>query len=695
MKSLLSAGSALAALALCLPLPTATPAAAESAVPSSQNAVPLISRAALFGNPTRSTPRISPDGRYIAYMAPRDGVMNIWFAPAGQPLDGRPLTASRNAPIRGYQWAANGTHIVYQQDNDGDENYRLYSVDVRSGENRSLTPASDSGPVRYDILSVPHKASDEIIISANDRDPRYPDAYSLNVVTGARKLIARNEGFGRIEISEDRSTIAALRALPDATSELVVSRDGKIEAIERFGTDDLRLSRLVGISHDGNTIFYLTSKGRNTAALFEIDRRTRRSRLLGGDDKADVTTVLSDPATGRPIAFSYEYQRPAWRPIGAAVGADLGFLQSRLTGNFTVQGRSLDNRFWSIEASNDRDPGSGYLFDRQTRQLTKLFDVRPELAGAPLAPLHSTVIRARDGLELVSYYALPLGSDRKSAGRPDRPLPMVLFVHGGPWNRDRFAWSPFIQLFTNRGYAVLNVNFRASVGFGKKLTNAGDGQWGKTMSDDLIDGVEWAIREGIADRDRIAILGPSYGGYATLVGMTRDADRFACGVSAYGPANLVTLLESLPQYWAAGLAQMYKSVGDLRTDEGIEKLTEVSPLHQAKQIRKPLLIAQGGNDVRVPPRESQQMVDAMKKNGVPALYLYFPDEGHAFSKPDNRSSFWAVTEHFLANCLGGRREPLDAGQLKRSTLHVPEGARMIDGLTEALGSPERLALPKP
>jgi dipeptidyl aminopeptidase/acylaminoacyl peptidase len=284
----------------------------------------------------------------------------------------------------------------------------------------------------------------------------------------------------------------------------------------------------------------------------------------------------------------------------------------------------------------------------------------------------------------VSYLSLPPGSDRNGDGRPDKPLPMVLNVHGGPWARDDFGYHPEHQWLANRGYAVLSVNYRGSTGFGKKFLNAADKQFGAKMHDDLIDAVEWAVREGVAQRDKVAIYGGSYGGYATLVGLTFTPDTFACGVDIVGPSSLVTLIESFPAYWTPILeATWYRRVGDPRTEEGKQFLLSRSPITKVDQIRKPLLIAQGANDPRVTQKESDQLVAAMKGRNIPVTYAIYADEGHGFARPENRTSFYAITEGFLAKCLGGRQEPFGK-DLAGANLKVPDGAAFVPGLADAL-----------
>ena len=345
--------------------------------------------------------------------------------------------------------------------------------------------------------------------------------------------------------------------------------------------------------------------------------------------------------------------------------------------------RTLNDDYWIAAYLLDDGPVRYYRYDRARKQAQFLFSNREALEGLPLAKVHPVVIKSRDGLDLVSYYMLPLEGDRDSPGHPSSPLPMALLVHGGPWARDNWGYNPVYQLLANRGYAVLSVNFRGSTGFGKNFVNAANLEWAGKMHDDLVDAVQWAIEQKIADPQRVAILGGSYGGYATLAGLTFTPDTFACGVDIVGPSNLVTLLNTIPPYWEPQVELWANRVGDHRTEEGRAFLTERSPLTHVDRISKPLLIGQGANDPRVKQAESEQIVQAMQDKNIPVTYALYPDEGHGFARPENNLSFFAVTEAFLAGCLGGRHEPVGS-DFEGSSITVPAGAEHIPGLSEAI-----------
>ena len=367
--------------------------------------------------------------------------------------------------------------------------------------------------------------------------------------------------------------------------------------------------------------------------------------------------MLANPKTGRVEAYSATYLTPEWIAVDPAVADDLAFLHDQLDGTVTVTSRTDADDKWTISNDPVIGPPVAWLYDRGGRQLTRLYDTRPELAGAPLVPMHPVEITARDGLVLPSYLTLPHGTAPAGTARPDHALPMVLLVHGGPWARDNFAFNAYNQWLANRGYAVLSVNFRGSTGFGKAFISAADLQWGAAMHDDLVDAVRWAVDEGIAQPEKIAIMGGSYGGYATLVGLTFTPELFACGVDIVGPSNLETLLETIPPYWEAAREQFHQRMGDPRHAEGLQMLKDRSPLYKADRIIRPLLIGQGANDPRVNQAESDQIVGAMRAKGIPVTYVLFPDEGHGFARPENNIAFNAIAEDFLATCLGGRAEP--------------------------------------
>jgi dipeptidyl aminopeptidase/acylaminoacyl peptidase len=448
--------------------------------------------------------------------------------------------------------------------------------------------------------------------------------------------------------------------------------------------DDALTTQPQGFDDTGRTLYLIDSRERDTAALFALDFATKKARLLAEDPKSDIQGVMSEPRTHRPVAAVANYERERHIILDKRMQADEDYLKTVVPGaDFSMSSCSDDFRRCVVQFTVSDGPIRYYLYDRTTHKADFLFVHRPKLEGLKLAKMHARVIPARDGLPLVSYLSLPPASDPDGDGIPDHALPTVLLVHGGPWGRDDWGYNRDHQWLTNRGYAVLSVNFRGSTGLGKKFVNAANGEWAGKMHDDLVDAVTWAEKGGIADPQKVAIYGGSYGGYSTLVGVTFTPDTFACGVDLFGPSNLVTLEQSIPPYWAPFLEQLAKRVGDFRTDEGQKLLLARSPLTHANAIKKPLLIGQGANDVRVKQAESDQIVKAMQAKGIPVTYVLFSDEGHGFARPENEKAVDAVAETFLAQCLGGAAEPVGA-DFTGSTIQVPSGAEQVYGVADAL-----------
>lgn len=669
--------AACAVLAAC-----AIPSADRATTPRAVQPDTLIPRSVIFGNPERAGGRVSPDGRYVSFLAPRDGVLNVWVVERGKPLsEARAVTNEKVRPIRSHFWAANGEDILYTQDKGGDENFLLYAVNARTGAERLLT---DFKGVRVEVYRTSLKRRDEIAIGINDREKAWHDPYLLNVRTGAlRKLFDNKERYSGFILDDDLQVRLATRSTKEGGEEILRWDDGKTSPFEVVGFEDSQTTGAIDFSRDGKTLYWRESRGRNTSALVAIDMATNQRRVVGEDAKADVGGVISDPETSRILAYGVEYLKNEWRVVDPAIQPDVDFLNANLKGDWSVQSQTRDDKLWLIAHDPVTAPARTLLYDRDTRQLTELYVTRPKLAGVRLPQVCPVEIKARDGLTLVSYLTLPAGSDNDGDCRPDKPLPLVLDVHGGPWYRDSYGYNGQAVWFANRGYASLRVNFRASTGFGKDFTNKGDHEWGRKMHTDLLDGIDWAVKNGVAQADRIAIFGGSYGGYATLWGVTNSPERFACGVAIVAPSNLETLLASIPPYWESIREQFYRRIGDPRTEEGRALLKERSPLYYAERIRKPLLIGQGANDPRVKQAEATQIVSAMEAKHIPVTYVLYPDEGHGFARAPNRTSFYAVSEAFLAKCLGGRFEPV-GNDFKGSSITVPQGAADVPQLEEAL-----------
>jgi len=448
-------------------------------------------------------------------------------------------------------------------------------------------------------------------------------------------------------------------------------------------SEDALTTETVGFDKSGRTLFMVDSRGRNTAALVAMDVESGKKTLLAEDPRADAADIVRHPTEKHIQAVSFVYERKRWQVLDRSIEPDLAALRAVSAGDVEIASRTLDDSLWVVAYLVDDGPVRYYLYDRQRRQARFLFTNRKDLETYPLAKMHPVVIKARDGLDLVCYYTLPLGSDPDSDGIPERPLPLVLNPHGGPWHRDYWGYHPWHQWMANRGYAVLAVNFRSSTGLGKAFVNAGNLEWGGKIMEDQQDAVRWAIEQGIADPQKLAVMGGSFGGYSTLAGLTMYPDVFACGVDLVGPSNLITLLETIPPYWKPLLEQFTTRVGDHRTAEGRALLAKHSPLTYVERIRSPLLIGQGANDPRVKQAESDQIVQAMQTRGIPVTYVLYPDEGHGFARPQNNLSFYAIAEAFLARRLGGRYEPI-GDDFGGSSLQVLAGAENVPGLKAAL-----------
>jgi dipeptidyl aminopeptidase/acylaminoacyl peptidase len=663
------------------PAAEALPAAASPAETAATKGVSLISRKVLFGNPDKAAARLSPDGKRLSYLAPHNGVLNVFVGPVDDPAAAKPVTNDKQRGIRTYSWAYDNKHILYIQDSKGDEDWHVYCVDLDSGETKDLTPLEK---VAAQIETVSDRFPGEIIVAINDRDPQFHDLYRINLDTGERNLIQKNTEYAGFVVDDDFRVRFASKMMPDGSLQYYEPDGDNWKEYINVPADDTLTTSIVGFDKNGQKLYMTDSRGRNTSALVEIDLAADgKQQVLASNDKADLSAVMAHPTEKNIQAAAFDYLRPEWEVLDQAIAGDMDYLRSVTDGEIQVASRTHDDTKWIVAYVLDDGPTRYYLYDRPNKKAKFLFTNRQSLEGQPLAKMHPVVIKSRDGLDLVSYLTLPPATDSDGDGRPSEPLPMVLLVHGGPWARDTWGYDPEHQLLANRGYAVLSINYRGSTGLGKDFTNAGKKEWAGKMHDDLIDAVDWAINEKIADPAKVAIMGGSYGGYATLVGLTFTPEKFACGVDIVGPSNIVTLLNSIPPYWAP-MIQLFKDrVGDHTTEEGKKFLNERSPLNLVEKIQRPLLIAQGANDPRVKQSESDQIVAAMKEKQIPMTYVLFPDEGHGFARPENNLAFFGVAEAFLAKQLGGRYEPIGE-DFKGSTITIPEGADQVPGVPEAL-----------
>ncbi len=659
-----------------------TDAKKDMPMPAYLKDVALIDREVFFGNPDKAGARLSPDAKRLSYLAPSNGVLNVWVGPADDPSAAKVVTKDTKRGIRNYFWAYTNKHIIYLQDTGGDENWHVYLTDLDSGETTDLTPLEK---VQARIDGVSYKFPNEIMVGLNDRNEQLHDVYKVKLDTAERKLVQKNDGdFTSFVIDEDYKVRFASRSLPDGGREYLEPDGDGWKQFMSVSMEDEMTTGPAGFDKTGEILYLIDSRGRDTGALYAWNLKTGDKKMIAGNDKADVGSVISHPTENTIQAVAFTYLREEWDILDPAIQADFDYLHSVTDGEIQVASQSLDNNHWVVAFVEDNGPVRYYRYDREgEKKATFLFTNRKSLEGLPLAKMHPLLIPARDGLQLVSYLTLPPGTDSDNDARPSEPLPLVLDVHGGPWARDDWGYNPVHQWLANRGYAVLSVNFRGSTGFGKSFVNAGNKEWAGKMHFDLLDAVDYCVKEKIAEPKRVGIMGGSYGGYATLVAMTMTPDVFACGVDIVGPSNIITLLQTIPPYWKPDIQMFKDRVGDFDSEEGQKFLLERSPLTHVAEIKRPLLIGQGANDPRVKQSEADQIVAAMKEKKIPVVYVLFPDEGHGFARPANRLSFNAVTEAFLAEYLGGRYEPI-GGDFKGSSITVPAGADDVPGLAEAL-----------
>ncbi len=593
------------------------------------------------------------------------------------------VTREMTRPIRFHTWAFTSQHLLYLQDSDGDENHHLYCVEIYSDDTVADDPVDltpfDEVQVRIEKMSM--RRPSEILVGLNERDQEVHDLYLLDLGTGGYTPVQENPGFLGFVADEDLEIRLGLEPTPSGGTRVVrATPHGEWEEFLDIPMEDDMTTAPIGFDATGDTLYMRSSLNRNTAAVVAVDMGTGDTRVISEDPLCDVGDVLIHPRERTIQAVSYAYGRKQWEAVDQSVGPALELLQELVDGELSVVSRDALDERWIVSMDVDTGPTRYYLYDRGTGEAELLCVDRPALEDTPLARLNTAVIPSRDGRELVSYYTLPVAAG--SGAIPQDPCPLVLVVHGGPWARDSWGYRPLHQWLADRGYAVLGVNFRGSTGFGKDFCNAGNLQWGEAMHDDLADAVQWATDRGIADPDRVAIMGGSYGGYATLVGLTRTPELFACGVDIVGPSSLVTLLETVPPYWAPMLEMLTTRMGDHRTEAGRALLEDRSPLHRVDCIERPLLIGQGANDPRVKQAESDRIVEAMQQRDIPVTYVLYPDEGHGFARPENNLSFSAVAEAFLSVCLGGRFEEVGR-DFADSSIRVVAGAEHVRGLEEA------------
>ena len=658
-------------------------------------APPLIDRELFFGDPEISGAQISPDGAYIAFIKPFNGTRNIWVKRTADPFaSAKPITAETARPIPTYFWSRDGKYVLFVQDKGGDENYNVYAVNpAESPASGQAVPAArnltEAKGVRAFIYSVPRSEPDALYVGLNDRDPAWHDLYKVKISTGERTLVRKNTDRVTAWVFDlkDQLRLATRSAENGDTEVLRVDPNGftKIYSCNVFES-----CGPVRYHKDGQRVYFVTNKGEGVdlVRLELLNPTTGKEELVESDPlkRVDFGNADFSEVTDDLVSTSYEDERERIYWKDKNFEADYKLLQKQLPGKEIGFGSATkDEKLAIVSAHSDTDPGATYLFDRNTKKLTLQYRVREKLNRDYLAPMKAVKYASSDGLEIPAYLTLPKGVAAKN-------LPVIMFPHGGPWARDNWGYNSFAQFLANRGYAVLQPNFRGSTGYGKKFLDAGNKQWGQKMQDDITWGAKYLIAQGIADPKHVGIMGGSYGGYATLAGVTFTPDEYAAAVSIVGPSNLITLLESIPPYWEQIRKLFYERMGDPNTPEGKAQLERQSPLNYADKIKTPLLVVQGANDPRVNKRESDQIVIALRDRGFPVEYLVAPDEGHGFARPVNNMAMFAASEKFLAKYLGGRYQ---------ETM-TPEVAQRLKDITvdpKTVTMPKKVettsALPKP
>jgi dipeptidyl aminopeptidase/acylaminoacyl peptidase len=656
---------------------------------------PLIDRELIFGNPEIAGAQLSPNGKYLAFQKPWKDTRNIYVKAIDEPFSAaRLLTSETKRPVAGYLWTRDSKYILYVKDNDGDENYNVYAVDpsakpaagAEAPASRDMTGLKG---VRVELVDVPKNDPDTIYIGLNDRDKAWHDLYKLKLSTGEKTLLRKNtERISGWNFDLQGNLRLATRSAENGDTEILRVDADKFTKI--YSCNVFESCGVERFQKDGKRAYMVSNKGdMDLVALMLLDPETGKTEMVESDPlkRVDLEAPVFSDATDELALTLYQDDKPRRYFKDKGFEADFKWLWKKLPGKEVGRNSATqDEQVWLIGAFSDTDPGETYLFDRKTHKLTLQYRIREKLPRESLAAMEVVTYKSSDGLEIPAYLTLPKGV-------PAKNLPAIIFPHGGPWGRDVWGYNGYAQFFANRGYAVLSMNFRGSAGYGKKFIDAGNKEWGRKMQDDVTWGAKYLIAQGIADPKRVGIFGGSYGGYATLAGVAFTPDVYAAAVDLFGPANLITLLESIPPYWEAGRQTFYQRMGNPTTPEGKALLVERSPLTSASKIKTPLMIAQGANDPRVNHAESEQIVVALRDRGFPVEYLLIPDEGHGFARPVNNMASVMATEKFFAKYLGGRYQeggtPEVVARLKEVT---------VDPKTVVLAKkvdPNNIATPKP
>ncbi|HJK86233.1 MAG TPA: S9 family peptidase [Candidatus Megaira endosymbiont of Nemacystus decipiens] len=636
------------------------------------NAQQIIPREVLFSNPEKISVRLSQDGKYISYVAPLSGVLNVWVAPIDDLSKAEAITEDKKRGVRSYSWSKNNNYIIYAQDNDGDENARLYSINIKTKNKKLLTPEDG---VKAMLLKTSLIYPNKILVSHNRRDKQFFDIYEIDILTGEEKLVFNNiDNYLGFIINDLYELVVAMKMLPDGTQEYYYfsKESNKPSLLQKVVAEDMLTTSFGHISSDGKTLYIIDSTGRNNSALFEMNIATKERKKLFEDEKEEIDDYLTSPQSKKIQAVATNYMRKEWYIIDESIREDFELLNAIEDGDLEIVSRSYDDTKWVVVFLKSDAPFRYYLYERNVKKAKFLFSSNSKQDNLPFSKMRPLRIKSRDGLGLVSYLTVPNWLEDENLYVKSK-VPLVLLVHGGPNARDHWGFSQTVQWLANRGYAVLQVNYRGSTGFGKKFVNAGDGQWAENMQRDLEDALHWAVAQGITTKEQIAIMGGSYGGYATLVGMTMTPDLYAAGIDIVGMSNLETFKDSIPPYWKPAKAHLDKMLGfDSDSEEGKAILKKKSPINYVDNIKKPLMIVQGANDPRVVQSESEQIVKVMEEKNIPFKYLLYPDEGHGLLRPENKISMYAHIEVFLSEVFSNTRFEPNNNKFPGSSLQIKD-----------------------
>lgn len=631
---------------------------AGNPVSAQNNLPPLIDREVFFGNPEIAGARISPDGKFIAFRKPYKGTMNIWLKGADEPFDrARVLTNESARPISSFFWSRDSRFIMFSKDNGGDENFNVYAVavDAKPAGEAEVPPArnlTNAKNVQTSIYRLPLTEPDAIYVGLNDRDPKWHDLYKIKISTGERTLLRQNtDRFVGWHFDNEDKLRLARRSTPKGDTEILRLDDGD-KFTEVYSCNVFENCTPLRFHKDNRRAYMINSKGNDAdlSKLVLLDIETGKIETVESDPlkRVDFGGAVFSNLTNEIIATYYDDDKARYDYKDAKFAANYKILQKKFPGKIIeFPSGTKDEQVWLASVWSDVEPGEVYLFDRRNKKLTLQYRIRERLPREHLAEMRIIRYKSSDGLEVPAYLTLPVGV-------PAKNLPLVVNPHGGPQSRTFWEYNSYAQFWANRGYAVLQPNFRGSTGFGKRFVDAGNLQWGEKMQDDLTWGVKNLVAQGIVDEKRVGIIGGSYGGYATLAGVAFTPDLYRAAVAIVAPSNLITTLEIIPPYWESARIIDKVRVGDLETETGRAQLIRQSPLNSVERIKTPLMIVHGANDPRVNKIESDQIVVALRDKNLPVEYIVAPDEGHGFQRPVNQMAMIAAAERFFAKHLGGR-----------------------------------------